>query len=183
MKEVKGEASCASSLPPRPRSKDWKPPAIPQPGIPTGRGCHRQGLRLHCTAMSFASSRPAARRGREPRWHLEEQIKAMTDELWQEQPWQLPSLLAEKWFPQQLSCLGLNPTHRQFGHQCQDQVVQLPLGQWGRGAMQNTCKQLGQTWSAKTFYSRLTALSIAAVITPPWSPCRQGEPRVGVNGP
>lgn len=34
-----GEASCASRLPVRTQSKGWKAPAIPQPGIPGGRGC------------------------------------------------------------------------------------------------------------------------------------------------
>lgn len=96
MKELEGEASCASRLPERPYSKDWKPPAIPQLGIPMERGCRRQGLRQRGTATSFASSWAPARRGREQRWDPEEQIKAMTDEFWQEQPWQLPSLLAEK---------------------------------------------------------------------------------------
>lgn len=108
----------AARLPARPRSKDWKPPAIPQPGIPEGRGCCRQGLPQRGTATSFASSWPAAGRGREQSRYPEEQIKAVTDELWQEQLWHLPSLLTEKQFPQQLSCLGSNPTHHKFGHQC-----------------------------------------------------------------
>lgn len=36
MEEVEGVAFHASRLPER--SKDWKAPAIPQPGIPTGMG-------------------------------------------------------------------------------------------------------------------------------------------------
>lgn len=65
----------------------------------------------------------------------------------------------------------------------QDLIVQLPRGWWGRRAMQNICRQIGQRWFAKTFYFRLTALGVAAVITSPWSPSSQGEARVGVNGP
>lgn len=89
MKEVEGEASQASRLPERPRCQDWKPPAVPQPGIPRGRGCHRQGLCQHCRVTSLASPWPAAGRGRDQIWDAEEQIKTMTDELWQEELWQL----------------------------------------------------------------------------------------------
>lgn len=139
-------------------------------GDSRGKGLLQAGLRQCGSVTSLPSSWPAARKGREQSWDPEEQIKAMTDELWQEQPWQLPSLLAEKQLPLQLGCLGLNPTRQQFGHQCQDQVVQPCLGRWDRGAAQNTCGQIGQGWSAKTFYFRLAALGIAAVITSPWSP-------------
>lgn len=55
--------------------KDWKPPAIPQLGIPTGRGCHRQGLCQHSRVTSLVSSWPAAGRGREQIWDAEEQIR------------------------------------------------------------------------------------------------------------
>lgn len=132
MKELEGEASHASRLPERPRCKDWKPPAIPQPGIPTGRGCHRQGLCQRGTVTSLASSWPAAGRGREQIWDAEEQIKAVTDELWQEELWQLPSLLSGKRLPPQLSCSGLDPSHHQFGHRCQDQVPPGLVGQRGK---------------------------------------------------
>lgn len=101
-------------------------------------------------------------KGAERSWDPEDQIKAMTDELWQEQLWQAPFLfLAEKQFPLQLSCLGLNPTHHQFGHQRHDgrnTLSNRPWGRWGRGAMQNICRQI------------LVCLSVAAAITSPWSP-------------
>lgn len=144
MKELEREALWASGLPVRSRSKDWKPPAIPQPGIPAGRGCRRQGLRQHGRATSFASSWPAARKGKEQSWDPEEQIKAMTDELWQEQPWQLPSLLAGERQPPQLGYLGLNPTHHQFGHQCQDQVVQPPQAGGAEGQCKTSAGRLGR---------------------------------------
>lgn len=51
------------------------------------------------------------------------------------------------------------------------------------GAMQNICRQTGQSWSAKTFYFHLAALGIAAAITSPKSPSSQGEQRTGVNRP
>lgn len=65
---------------------------IPREGVAAGRGCANAARRPVLPPLS----RPAARRGRERSWDLEKQIKAATDELWQEQPWQLPPLLAEK---------------------------------------------------------------------------------------
>lgn len=108
-------------------------------GDSRGKGVPQAGTRRCAAATTFASSWPAARKGREESCGLEEQIKAMTDELWQEQ---LPCLLAEKQLLPKLSRLGLSPAHHWFGHQRQDQVVQPPLGCWG------SAKPLQAGWAA-----------------------------------
>lgn len=153
-KDLEGEASCASRLPARPHSKDWKPPAVPQLGIPTGRGCCRQGLCQHIMVTSFASIRPAAR-GREQSLALEEQIKAMTDELWHKIAASASTCVGRKENPPQLSCLGLKPTNPQFGHQHQDQVVQPSQGSGAEEQWKASAGRLGRADLPKPFISGL----------------------------